>query len=530
MSFHRNSSVDSFILSRGDKIVEADSTYVVSHSPALLLKYRCHINVEITSTIKMIKYMFKYIHKGSDRVLLEATESVGYRNGQLVGGENSMTLKGNVIAPANIHPAVLDQRQKMASKMMTAAGVREEDPLCLNDCHYNLDLGAMTACEGAWRIMHLPMHGSSHIVHRGYVHEEGNELVYFKRGLSSQDAAHSLQEKPRTMMQAWFDANKNPVELPDGRTTSDLTFDEMFQFYSYELKTHRFIPRKKDLSRHILGRIQAPQPRFLELTATRLLAQHVRGPTSFADLRTFEGVIYGSCLEAARARRLMTGQSEWDDVLKEVGTYRMPAECRRVFASILLFCGPCNPKELFLANVEVLVNAKKSWSQEQKIAHALRHIQFLLNAHGMKLDNYELIDTFIASDLPQNFEDDEDVDNPDKVWFNKNEHIQKGAELYKNLSKDQKSFVDRAIGLASAAATNSKLLFLEGPGGTGKTYCYETIYHHLQGRGHQVLCVAHTGIAACLLPSGCTAHRKFSIPLTVSDKMFCRVTKGMPDG
>jgi hypothetical protein len=48
-----------------------DSRWVVPYNPWLLLKYDCHINVEICSSIKSIKYLYKYVYKGPDRVAME---------------------------------------------------------------------------------------------------------------------------------------------------------------------------------------------------------------------------------------------------------------------------------------------------------------------------------------------------------------------------------------------------------------------------------------------------------------------------
>ena len=38
------------------------------YNPYLLLRYNCHINVEICSRLKTVKYLYKYIYKGHDRV------------------------------------------------------------------------------------------------------------------------------------------------------------------------------------------------------------------------------------------------------------------------------------------------------------------------------------------------------------------------------------------------------------------------------------------------------------------------------
>ncbi|XP_050890313.1 uncharacterized protein LOC127095705 [Lathyrus oleraceus] len=48
-----------------------DNRWVVPYNPWLLLKYDCHINVEICSSIKSIKYLYKYVYKGPDRVAME---------------------------------------------------------------------------------------------------------------------------------------------------------------------------------------------------------------------------------------------------------------------------------------------------------------------------------------------------------------------------------------------------------------------------------------------------------------------------
>ena len=39
------------------------------YNPYLLLKYRCHINVEVVASISAIKYVYKYVFKGPDRAM-----------------------------------------------------------------------------------------------------------------------------------------------------------------------------------------------------------------------------------------------------------------------------------------------------------------------------------------------------------------------------------------------------------------------------------------------------------------------------
>ncbi len=40
------------------------------YNPLLCMLFHCHINLEIVSTIQAVNYIYKYVYKGSDRVLV----------------------------------------------------------------------------------------------------------------------------------------------------------------------------------------------------------------------------------------------------------------------------------------------------------------------------------------------------------------------------------------------------------------------------------------------------------------------------
>ena len=73
---------------------------------------------------------------------------------------------------------------------------------------------------------------------------------------------------------------------------------------------------------------------------------------------------------------------------------------------------------------------------------------------------------------------------------------------------------------------NPQLFFLDGPGGTGKTFVYQTLCHALRAQHLIVLCVASSGIASLLLPGGRTSHSMFQIPVDgLSHDSFCNISK-----
>ncbi|KZO95101.1 hypothetical protein CALVIDRAFT_483471, partial [Calocera viscosa TUFC12733] len=67
--------------------------------------------------------------------------------------------------------------------------------------------------------------------------------------------------------------------------------------------------------------------------------------------------------------------------------------------------------------------------------------------------------------------------------------------------------------------------WLQGPGGTGKTFVYKAVCAELRAQQKIVLCVASSGIAALLLPGGRTAHSTFKIPIPILDTSVCNVPK-----
>ena len=52
-----------FVVKNG---IPSDDKYVVPYNPYLSKKYNVHINVEICSSIRSCKYLYKYVYKGPD--------------------------------------------------------------------------------------------------------------------------------------------------------------------------------------------------------------------------------------------------------------------------------------------------------------------------------------------------------------------------------------------------------------------------------------------------------------------------------
>ena len=75
--------------------------------------------------------------------------------------------------------------------------------------------------------------------------------------------------------------------------------------------------------------------------------------------------------------------------------------------------------------------------------------------------------------------------------------------MMEQLNDKQREFVDTIIKAiytcTNSPATEPQCYFLDGPGGTGKTTCYNTLISYCRSHGHITASAAWTGIAATLL-------------------------------
>jgi len=81
-------------------------------------------------------------------------------------------------------------------------------------------------------------------------------------------------------------------------------------------------------------------------------------------------------------------------------------------------------------------------------------------------------------------------------------------------------------GVINAYATHhAKVIFIDGLGGTGKTYIKNLILNDVRSRGNIILAVASSGIVVLLLSGGRTAHSYLKILIAFDCTSFCYIRK-----
>jgi len=123
-----------------------------------------------------------------------------------------------------------------------------------------------------------------------------------------------------------------------------------------------------------------------------LLLTKVRGPSSFDDLKTVNGVKYRTYKEAAVKRGFAMDDSEWYDCLKEASATSHPRDLRTLFALILIHNEPSDPMKLWNEFKDKLsddIRHKKKCSQNQAELEAYSLMALKLNIHAIRGHNFD---------------------------------------------------------------------------------------------------------------------------------------------
>lgn len=156
-------------------------------------------------------------------------------------------------------------------------------------------------------------------------------------------------------------------------------------------------------------------------------------------------------------------------------------------------------------------------TDEQIQNQALLEIEKLLRTNGSTLRSYPM-------PYPENnnFPAAMNTLIQDEMCYDRHACAQEHQRLFPKLTVEQREIYEQII---EAVDSNSGgVFFVNGFGGTSKTYLWKTLSTYIRSRGEIVLNVASSGMAALLLDGGRTAHSRFSIPLQVNETSTCSIS------
>ncbi|XP_023223323.1 uncharacterized protein LOC111624650 [Centruroides sculpturatus] len=263
--------------------VTLDNYWVVPYNPVLSRTFGAHINMEYCNSVKSIKYICKYVNKGSDQA------TFGLKN--------------------------------------------EKDEVELYESGRYI-----SSSEAVWRILALPIHERFPPVFHLAVHLENGQRVYFNLN----DANHltNIVNNPvKTMLTAFFDLCKTD------NFAKTLLYVEIPSFYVW--KNNRFERRKRGndvdgwpgvKKDQTLGRVYTIHPNNTECYYLLLLLHEIRGPTSFKELKMVNGTIQPTYQSACKVLDLLEDKRHWDATMVEAALCESPFRLCELFAVMLMFC------------------------------------------------------------------------------------------------------------------------------------------------------------------------------------------------
>ena len=95
--------------------------------------------------------------------------------------------------------------------------------------------------------------------------------------------------------------------------------------------------------------------------------------------------------------------------------------------------------------------------------------------------------------------------------------------LSKTLNEEQQATCNEIMSVVDS--DHGGLFFVDGPGGTGKTYLYRALLATIRCQNKIAVATTTSGVAASIMPGGRTAHSCFKISLTLDDGAFYSFTK-----
>ena len=224
----------------------------------------------------------------------------------------------------------------------------------------------------------------------------------------------------------------------------------------------------------------------------------------------------------------MENDGEWRVCLSEASVFKTGVYLRRLFVTILRECAPAEPSVLWdefkyqmcddLSRQLSQMNIQEP-SEEQCQDYGLYLIDVMLRDGGKSLQD------FPPMPLPQN-NWREIAGNrliADQRSYDPVLEQQQAVDDIAKMNRGQKNAFDAVV--QSVNNKEGHTFFLNGPAGTGKTFCYNAICHKLRGDRKIVLCTASSGIAALLLQGGKTAHSTLRIPLYFHEDSVCNIKK-----
>ena len=386
----------------------------------------------------------------------------------------------------------------------------------LNEIKTYLDARYVSSCEAIWRIFGFKLYNNTPSVTRLDYHLENQQLVTFQ---NNSNPSAIINQIKKSKLLSWMEYN---AKHPEGNNMN-FTYIDFPRGFVCNQRDNSWKIRER--GENVIGRLYMADPKQGEKYYLRMMLTYIKGGKSFEDLRTVNGVIYDTYKEAAKAMGLLETDDEWDRCLGEAVIFQKPNKLRQLFVQLLFYCRPVQPEDLFFKyELQLSSDNQRTNNPDDRadLGQLIRNIT-LKQINDMLLDLNTNLGDFPNMPLPTYEANPQSRLIAEETSLNIEELMQFVNSNLPLLNEDQKKVyveVTRCVQL-----NISKYFFLDGPGGTGKTFLYNLILAKIRSQNKIAIAMASSGLAALLLSRGRTAHSRLAIGLNLDEASFCNITK-----
>ncbi|KAF7820696.1 uncharacterized protein G2W53_026151 [Senna tora] len=305
------------------------------------------------------------------------------------------------------------------------------------DCRY------ISPYEASWRIFGFDINFRKPSIERLPFHLPNQQGVVFCDDDHVDDVSNaSLKE---TKFLVWFEVNN--IHL----ITRELTYAQILTKFVFKTDVRKWCVRKIV---HSICHLYYVALGLGELHYLRVLLTFVKGPTSFEDIRTINGVLHPTFKDARYAMGMSDDDKEYIDGIREASIWSSDIYLRKLFSKLLLHNTISRPAYL---------------DDERLKDITLAEIENILRINGHSLRDFPpmpLPNDALKSNL-QNMLISEEL-NYDKELL-KSQH----STLLSTLTLEQKYIYNLVMDAISHE--HGGVFFLNGFGGSGKTFVWNTL-------------------------------------------------------
>ncbi|XP_026383485.1 uncharacterized protein LOC113278984 [Papaver somniferum] len=262
-----------------------NNSWFVPYNSWLLKKYDYHINVEICSSVQSVKYLYKYVWKGVDRVSMEVS---------------------------NEKEAEYEIKQFVDARWICPQ-------------------------EDLWWIYKYQKNKIYPLVLSLQVHLKDRQKILLPEGSTVRDVMRR-EKASHTQLTEFFKKNQ---EDEFART---LLYKQFPEHYMWDKPLKQWKRRQRD--NKVISRVNIFSTRS-ENYHLRLILKNIRGTTSFENLLKVGDNMFSTYKEATQHLCLLESDTPIRDTLLEDVQVDMPWSLRRLFCMLLDLCNPTGVREFW---------------------------------------------------------------------------------------------------------------------------------------------------------------------------------------